>query len=183
MTSPTFRPSIGQAICSPIMQCVRHHSIDRVERAQRTHDCEHIVSAWEALQHLEGCYPGFRTWYWGKVVPGLSRGERCLLVKSHGHRVLGVAISKRDLNEAKLCTLWVSQAARTLGVGRELMQGAIDWLEDDLPLFTVPAERIDAFGPLLKRFRFEETSRLTSVYRPGVAEHVFNGKLQPASVL
>lgn len=183
MSGPAFQPPPWRAIHSPMTHCVTPSLCVEVAHSQRMHAFADVVSAWDALQHLETCYPGFQTWYWGKVVPGLSTGERSLLVKSFRGRVAGVAISKRDATEAKLCTLWVSRAARMAGVGRELMQGAIDWLEDDFPLFTVPAERIDAFGPLLKRFRFEETSQLTSVYRPGVTEHVFNGKLQSASVL
>tara|TARA_R110002051_G_scaffold103257_1_gene175029 strand:+ start:1289 stop:1840 length:552 start_codon:yes stop_codon:yes gene_type:complete len=143
---------------------------------------EVVEAAWESLHHLEASYPGFCTWYWTKVIPGVGRGERKILISRLDTRVAGVAITKRDCAEAKLCTLWVAPTARATGVGRELMQAAIGWLGNEAPLFTVPAERIDEFRPLLKRFKFEETDRLGSAYRPGVTEHVFNGRLQSASI-
>lgn len=182
MMPAAFPVILERAMRYPMMHHASSCSDFWVSRQHQWDHWDEVSSAWTALQHLEHCYPGFRTWYWGKVVPGLSTGERKLLVKFQDGQVAGVAISKRDAQEAKLCTVWVSPTARAAGIGRYLMQGAMEWLEDDFPLFTVPAERIDAFAPLLRRYRFEETARLTSVYRPGVVEYVFNRKLQPASV-
>jgi len=134
---------------------------------------------WPAIEHLELTYPGFRVWFYGKVVPGLRTGERGLLVRGAISNPSGIAITKRDANETKVCTLWVADAYRQSGLGKELLEEAIDWCDEALPLFTVPAEQIAAFVGLVERFGFVETARIRSLYRPGVVEHIFNGSIVP----
>ena len=177
-----FRHSFGRATSRTMTGCSQAHARILVRAGDLSPLQQVVGAAWESLHHLEASYPGFCTWYWTKVVPGVGRGERNILISRLDARVAGVAITKRDCAEAKLCTLWVAPTARTTGVGRDLMQAAISWLGNEAPLFTVPAERVDEFRPLLKRFKFEETDRLESAYRPGVIEHVFNGRLQSAPV-
>lgn len=134
---------------------------------------------WPTLAHLEATYPGFRAWYWSKVVPGLDNATRQILHVGSIRTPTAVAIVKCDESESKICTLWVAEAHRGKGVGRELLEEAIDWTGVNRPLFTVPAERYEEFRPLMVRFGFEETARIHSMYRPGVIEHVYNGQLLP----
>lgn len=149
-----------------------------------THACDQGVAAWQeacavwpTLAPLKATYPGFSNWYWSKVVPGILRGTRAILRQGSLNAPLGLAIVKRDSAENKICTLWVSEVGRGRGLGRELLEEAIDWIGDDHPLFTVPAHRYEEFQPLMERFRFQETQRLNSLYRPGVVEHIYNGQI------
>jgi GNAT superfamily N-acetyltransferase len=144
---------------------------------------EEACAVWATLAPLKVTYPGFSNWYWSKVVPGILRGTRAILRQGPLDAPSGLAIVKRDAAENKICTLWVSEAGRCRGLGRGLIEEAIDWIRDDHPLFTVPAERFDEFQPLMERFGFNETARLNSLYRPGVAEHIYNGQFtaQPQS--
>jgi GNAT superfamily N-acetyltransferase len=137
---------------------------------------EEACSVWPTLAPLKATYPGFSNWYWSKVVPGVLRGTRAILRQGPVDAPSGLAIVKRDAAENKICTLWVSEAGRGRGLGHDLLKEAIDWIGDDRPLFTVPAQRYDEFQPLMKRFCFEETARLNSLYRPGVVEHIYNGQ-------
>lgn len=137
---------------------------------------------WPTLSHLESTYPGFRAWYWGKVVPGLDNATRQILYVGSIRKPSAVAIVKRDGSESKICTLWVSETYRGNGIGRKLLQDAIECAGVDRPLFTVPHERYEEFRPLMARFGFEETTRIESIYRPGVIEHVYNGQLVPSLV-
>lgn len=134
---------------------------------------------WPTIEHLELTYPGFRTWFYGKVVPGLRTGERSILIKGAISDPSGIAITKRDPHETKVCTLWVADAYRQSGLGRDLLEEAIDWCDYAQPLFTVPAEQIASFAGLVERFSFVETARIRSLYRPGVVEHIFNGSIVP----
>lgn len=181
MIERDFRPVAGRATYHTMTGCTYPHA-RLLASAERFSPVDGVVrAAWGSLHHLEATYPGFRSWYWTKVIPGIGRGERNILIRRLDAQVAGVAITKRTCRETKLCTLWVAPTARSTGVGRELMQASLDWLGNDTPLFTVPAERIDEFRPLLKRFKFHETDCVGSAYRPGVIEHVFNGRLQLAS--
>ncbi len=132
---------------------------------------------WPTLSHLEGTYPGFTSWYWNKVVPGLSRGTRHLFWEGSLDAPSAVAILKREGGESKICTAWVSESERGRSLGRRLLEESIEWLGVTRPLFTVPAERYAEFEPLMQRLGFVETARIESLYRPGVVEHVYNGPL------
>ncbi|MCW2339164.1 GNAT superfamily N-acetyltransferase [Sphingobium sp. B2D3A] len=138
---------------------------------------QEACAVWPTLAPLKMTYPGFSSWYWSKVVPGILRGTRAILRQGSLNAPSGLAIVKRDVTENKICTLWVSEEGRGRGLGRELLEEAIDWIGDDHPLFTVSAQRYEEFQPLMKRFRFNETQRLNSLYRPGVVEHIYNGQL------
>lgn len=142
---------------------------------------DEACALWSTLSPLKAMYPGFSVWYWSKVLPGLLRGTRHILRQGTLDRPSGIAILKRDVDENKICTLWVANADRGRGVGRELIEEAISWMGDEHPLFTVPAERYEEFRPLMERLRFKETARLQSVYRPGVVEHIYNSRLYTAS--
>ncbi len=132
---------------------------------------------WPTLLHLEGTYPGFTSWYWNKVIPGLSRGTRHLFWVGSLDAPSAVAILKREAGESKICTAWVAEPERRRGHGRRLLEESIEWLGEARPLFTVPAERYAEFEMLMHRLDFVETARIESLYRPGVVEHVFNGSL------
>lgn len=135
---------------------------------------------WPTLSHLEGTYPGFTSWYWNKVMPGLSRGTRHLFWVGSLDAPSAVAILKREAGESKICTAWVAESERRRGHGRRLLDESIEWLGEAYPLFTVPAERYAEFEPLMQRLDFVETARIVSLYRPGAVEHVFNGSIVPS---
>lgn len=135
---------------------------------------------WSNFAPLEETYPGFGNWYWNKVLPGLSAGTRKILRDGPLSAPRALAIVKREQDEAKICTVWIAPSGRGQGNGLRLMSEAIDWLQVDKPLITIPAERYDQFLPLMTRLRFEETARITSLYRAGVIEHIFNGRFRPS---
>lgn len=125
-------------------------------------------------------YPGFRSWYYGKVVPGVERGDRAIFIVGSETAVLGAAIAKRSAKERKLCTLWVEKNARGEGVAGALVDTSFRWLGTSSPLFTIPEERMVEFRGLLNRWRCSITQREIGIYRPGKIEFVFNGQLRPA---
>jgi GNAT superfamily N-acetyltransferase len=129
-----------------------------------------------SLLGLESVYPGFRSWFEGKVVPGLYRGTRRLFTVMNAGRPIGIAIAKRE-EERKLCTVWVHEEYRREGVAWALVERAIEWLGTERPLFTVPEERLSEFQGILRRRCFEHAESAMAYYRPGKVEHVFNGHL------
>lgn len=136
------------------------------------------ASAFQRLEHLSGFYPGFCEWYHGKVIPGLLAQRRKIFLRLDGNKVLGVAIAKRG-GEPKLCTLWVADEARALGVASCLAKDAFDWIGTSKPLFTVPEERLLEFRGLLRKWEFHSTAEVAGYYRNDKVEYVFNGTLKP----
>ena len=145
---------------------------------QATDDVERI---WSALSHLEKTYPGFRMWFWGRVVRGLETGQRKYFLSTEAADLVGIVIAKRDRLERKLCTVWVRSDRRGCGLATGLIDEASDWLEEDRPLLTVPQERLAEFMPLVWSRGYKLSEALSSFYRPNVTEYVFNGRLRLGS--
>lgn len=120
-------------------------------------------------------YPDFRGWFFGRVVPGLRSGQRCIVPSFADGMLAGVAICKRTAAERKLSTLWVRDVSRNRGISVGLAQEAFAWLGSWQPLFTVPEERIGEFNGLVRAWSFPEAIAHRDLYRSGRVEHVFNG--------
>lgn len=130
---------------------------------------------------LVGLYPDFREWFYGKVVPGLHTGERCILPWTIDSKLAGVAVCKRTPLERKLCTLWVSPDFRARGIAASLAREAFAWIGDPKPLFTVPEERMAEFAGLTEAWAFSAPTAYEGLYRTGRVEYVFNGPLRVAA--
>lgn len=136
----------------------------------------------EVYAALEGdgvpaLYPGFRFWFFGKVVPELKSKQRHIIVARRDGLLGGVAVCKRSDIERKLCTLWVRPNLRERGLASELARDAFEWLDTDRPLFTVPEEHFADFSGLVGTWGFQPSTVYQGLYRTGRAEHVFNGPI------
>lgn len=128
------------------------------------------------LEPLGRIYPAFRPWYLHKVMPGLQDGSRRVLAAAADDRVLGVAILKKSASELKLCTLWTDPAAPS-GTSDCLLEASFDWLGTRRPVFSVPDDILPRMRRLISEMDATSAEELVGVYRPGVVEHLFNGRL------
>lgn len=152
--------------------CARYASL-RFYPPEALADPEAIYAALERA-NVPAFYPGFRAWFFGKVVPGLGKQRRIFITSDHG-AVAGLAICKRTDTERKLCTLWVNHSLRGRGIAGELAREAFDWLETQRPLFTVPDEHLAKFRGLIRSWGFAEPVAYQGLYRTARTEYVFNG--------
>lgn len=127
------------------------------------------------MAELAAYYPGFDSWYWSKVVPGMSDGTRFVDTVSVGGMIVAVAISKRTAQEKKLCTVFVKPESRGRGHGIRLIDRACLWLGTQYPLATLPEEKLADFAPVIDRRGWRLTAAIPSAYRQGKAEYVLNG--------
>ncbi len=128
------------------------------------------------LRDLEYQYPGFRVWFFKKVVAGLYDGSRTIILASNSDELGGIAILKTSL-EKKICTLRVRPTARYNGIGCFLFEKSLEILETRYPLFTVSSCRMNQFSSLVKKFDFRLEETLPEYYQPNMVEYVFNGHL------
>lgn len=132
---------------------------------------------YSCLSHLDSYYPDFDQWYWGTVVPGITKGTRMVRVVRRDDEIIAALIAKREPLERKLCTLWVRPDFVGHGVGVRLIDEGKCWVGDASPLASVPEERMPELGGILVRMGFVLTQKIDSFYRPGKTEFVFNGRL------
>jgi hypothetical protein len=152
---------------------LRSAGIETVAHQVQVSDVVHVHGA---LTHLSALYPDFDRWYWSKVVPGLTQGYRLIDTVMKNGKVVAVAISKKTDTERKLCTLWVAENAKGYGHGIRLITKACAWMETQTPLATISEEHIDELRPVAERLGWIETNKITSLYRHGRTEFIFNDK-------
>jgi len=138
-----------------------------------------LEQVYAVVRGIDIFYPGFHSWFFQKVAPGLSIGERAIFVAQGDLGIRGVAIAKRCSDERKLSTIWVADNSRCYGIASALAAAALEWLETNSPLFSIPEERMCDFQGLLNRWNCSVTERQVGYYRPGKTEFVFNGRLKP----
>ena len=134
------------------------------------------------LYDLSGYYPGFKEWLDQKVVPGLLRGERSILLEHSRGRLAGLAIIKDELAEQKLCCLRVLPEFQGTGVGLKLFERSFDALKNDAPLLSIAEEQKPVFEKLFKYYGFELAKKYHNYYRPKRDELSFNGLIEPKPI-
>lgn len=139
-----------------------------------------IDSIFSELSFLRTEYPGFYTWFYNKVIPGLSNDSRKVFLAktsiSFG-KVNGVLILKDSNIEKKICTLYVDKKSRMNGIGQKFIDIAFNELNTDKPLITVSDNRISEFSKILKKNNFAIADYLSNCYSNNHIEYTFNGHL------
>jgi len=130
--------------------------------------------AWLFLFDLNKYYPNFNSWFFKKVIPDCSIGNRKIIIKKSADQIVAVAILKKSIEERKICTFRVSENAKRNGIGKELMLESLEWLQCNQPLITVNEENASEFEYFLRKFDFQKQSVLTNLYRPNKKEIIYN---------
>ncbi|MET2530387.1 GNAT family N-acetyltransferase [Ralstonia pseudosolanacearum] len=131
----------------------------------------------DQLGMISGFYPEFDGWFSSKVLPGLKKGERSILLEHTAGRLSGIAIVKSNASERKLCCLRVLPPYQGSGVGLRLFERAFDVLETRAPLLSVAEEQVANFDRIFKHYGFELAKEYRGLYRPKKTEFSFNGLL------
>ncbi len=127
--------------------------------------------------HLTHDYPHHYEWYYQTHLPGVKKGDReVFFVELHGN-ICGVAFVKKNANERKVCTFYIAEHARNIGIGRALMNKSLDYLDTKNPLITMPAAKVQYFLHFMYHYDWKITEIRDSYYTRGHDEIVFNGSL------
>ena len=123
-------------------------------------------------------YPDHHKHYWTKCVPGIFTGEREIKVCVEGDKVVGIVVLKRSSQEAKICTLYVSDLYRGKGYATKLLEESFKWLGTDKPLITFADYKIEMLLPIIKKYGWKHTQTLLrGYYNDHSQEWVFNGRI------
>lgn len=108
-------------------------------------------------------YPEYLKWYYSKNIPRVLDGSGEIIFYLDGLTVAGLAILKKDLQEAKICTLMLSEEYRKKGYSKELLESSFEFLGTDKPLITIPSNRIKEFQGIISTYDWQE-SKKTDIY-------------------
>lgn len=127
--------------------------------------------------HLSVDYPHHYEWFYKKHLPFIGNGEREVLFVRQNDNICGVAFIKNTKEEKKVCTFYVAEYARNIGVGGQLMKMAMKLLKTEQPLITMPASKVRFFLHFIYKYDWKITQIIDGYYTKEHDEIVFNGKL------
>lgn len=132
-------------------------------------------------EFLRSSYPHFDDWFARKVIPGIYKGERTLLIEERDSTAVGLLILKHTATEKKLCTLRVRPQYESKGLGVRLFQVAFEILGTERPLLSISHLAEPKFHRLFTYFGFAQEAVYQSRYLPMVDELSYNGLLDLVS--
>lgn len=126
-------------------------------------------------------YPKHKDWYFTKQLPDtINSDERNILFVRNPYNneeIISMACLKRDVEERKICTLYVSDKCRGLGIGTAIVEESLRWLGTTKPLVTLADYKLDMFKPIIERYNWELTDIVSGLYNNKSSELCFNGTL------
>lgn len=133
-----------------------------------------LYSVFKTVQPISQFYPGFNSWYWDKVVPGIQLANDKIIIAEKNGELVGVAILK-DSEEKKLRALRITEKFQKSGAGLFLIDQCLKELKSDKPIATVPEEMFHQYSRIfVEKYGFELNRVHKGMYRPGKLEYSFN---------
>ena len=128
--------------------------------------------------HLNGTYPGYKEWFYEKQINGcLTPNRNIIFIKNEKDEIIALSCLKKDDEEKKICTLFVSDEYRKQGLGSILFEESIKFLETTKPLVTFTEDKLLMFEKMIIKYDWELTEIVDGIYQDGTREFCFNGQL------
>ena len=127
--------------------------------------------------HLSLDYPKHKNWYFNKHLKGIGKDREVIYITNHNN-ICGVAFLKKSLEEKKICTFYVTEHSRNMGIGGKLLQECFKYLETQTPLISMPKYKVHYFIYYMYKYQWRITEILPTFYNNENDEVVFNGHLQ-----
>ena len=108
-------------------------------------------------------YPQYLKWYYSKNIPRILNGTGEIIFYLDGLTIAGLSILKKELEEAKICTLMINEEYRKKGYSKELLESSFEFLGTDKPLITIPSNRIEEFNGIISTYDWIESAK-TDIY-------------------
>lgn len=126
-------------------------------------------------------YPKRKEWYFTKQLPATINGDErnILFVRNpdNYNEIISMSCLKRDEEEQKICTLYVSDKYRGIGIGKAIIEESMKWLGTTKPLITFADYKLEMFKPIIDKYNWELTEIVSGLYNDRSQELCFNGTL------
>lgn len=130
-------------------------------------------------------YPKHKEWYFHKQIPRIftPNGE-ILFARSEEdyNKIIAMACLKKDDEEQKICTLYVSDQCRGQHLGTRMVEASMEFLGTTKPLITLADYKLPMFQPIIDKYDWELTEVVCGLYNDIAKELCFNGKLTKENI-
>lgn len=123
-------------------------------------------------------YEGYKSWYITKQIPGIYDNTRNIIIAHIKDKIVGFVSLKKTPEEKKICTFYVEKSFRKNKIGTILVEKAIDYLEEEKPLITIPMNKLQEFTKIGEKYNWEITDIRENLYRTTYPEVIVNGDLE-----
>ena len=126
-------------------------------------------------------YPGYKEWYFLKQLKNIESTEREILFVRNPEKfeeIIAVACLKKTVLEKKICTLYVVETFRSIGIGSALISESFKFLGTTIPLITFADYKLKWFEPFIKKYNWKLVEVIDKAYNNNFKELCFNGKLE-----
>lgn len=120
-------------------------------------------------------YPDYKEWYQTVQVPGIYDGSRNIIIAHINEKIVGFVSLKKLSTEKKICTFYVEKNFRRNQIGSLLAQRAVEYLEEEKPLITIPMDKLNEFTRIAEKYNWEVTEIKENLYRTDTPEVIVNG--------
>lgn len=125
-------------------------------------------------------YPKHKEWYFHKQLPRIfTPSGEILFARSNedDNTILAMSCLKKDEEEKKICTLYVSDQCRGQHLGTRMVEASMKFLETTKPLITLADYKLPMFQPIIDKYGWELTEIVEGLYNDRAKELCFNGTL------
>ncbi len=125
-------------------------------------------------------YPKHKEWYFLKQLPAIFGEERNILFvrdPENLNEIIAIACLKENKEERKICTIYVSDKFRKMGIGTAIVEEAMKWLGTTKPLITFVDYKLEMFQSMIHKYNWELTEVVSELYSDESQELCFNGTL------
>lgn len=126
--------------------------------------------------HLSQDYPQHKDWFFNKHIPQIGNGREVIYITAYGN-ICGVAFLKNTVSEKKICTFYVAEYSRNIGIGSALLKASFGYLQTERPLISMPKYKVRFFLYYVYKYDWKITQILSNYYNNENDEVVFNGNL------
>ncbi len=125
-------------------------------------------------------YPKYNSWFYKKHLPAVfvpNSGRDIIFAYDEDKNICGISFIKEDDVEKKICTLFVDQKFRGMGVGTMLVEKSMEKLGTTKPMITLAEYKLPMFESIIKKYGWEKTEEVIGLYNNKYKELVYNGYL------
>lgn len=127
-------------------------------------------------------YPDYRQWFQTVQIPGIYDETRNIIVAHINDKIVGF-VSLKKTDEKKICTFYVEKNYRKNKIGALLAEKAINYLEEEKPLITIPMDKLHEFIKIASKYNWEVTEIKENLYRTTTPEVIVNGSISTTQTI
>lgn len=131
-------------------------------------------------------YPKHKEWYFHKQIPRIfTPSGEILFARSEEdeNKIIAMACLKKDEEEQKICTLYVSDQCRGQHLGTRMVEASMEFLGTTKPLITLADYKLPMFQPIIEKYDWELTEVVSGLYLESIGIYYFSKLLKKISFI